>query len=123
MTEQETPRVAPQGVTESGTDYAARVAKGVALLDEKRPGWERLLNLGALDIEDGNACVTAQLSGESDWLTGMRQLNLNMSSYTAHGFRADDEEAMEGDAYATLNALWWDVIQGRRSAGEQPVQG
>jgi hypothetical protein len=25
----------------SEIDYAARVAKGVALLDEKRPGWER----------------------------------------------------------------------------------
>jgi hypothetical protein len=104
-------------------DYAARVVKGVALLDEKRPGWERLINLGTLDIQSGTHCVTAQLSGANDWRTGMNQLGLTLTPYTEHGFRADDDEACEGEAYPTLNALWRDVIQGRLSASPQPAQG
>jgi len=106
-------------------DYAARVAKGVALLDEKRPGWEREIDLGILDIENGDRCVTAQLSGENRWYTGMDQLELtegNDGTYVAHGFNAEDAspEGVEGydqyAAYETLNRLWREVIEGRLSA-------
>jgi hypothetical protein len=58
----------------SEIDYAARVAKGVALLDQKRPGWERELDLEILDIEHGGrssaACATgsrAIWTGWSSW--------------------------------------------------------
>jgi hypothetical protein len=101
------------------TDYAARVAKGVALLDEKRPGWERELDLDRLDIADGTRCVTAQLSGKDSWLTGMRQLGLEIETYTEHGFRAPDEEYEQGDPYATLNTLWREVITERLSAPQE----
>jgi hypothetical protein len=92
-------------------DYVARVAKGVALLDEKRPGWERLIDLETLDIENGTSCVTAQLSGAASWGRGMSQLGLTLTPYTGHGFRAEDEEGGDLDlAYATLNRLWREVI-------------
>jgi hypothetical protein len=109
-------------------DYAARVAKGVALLDEKRPGWEQLINLDRLDIRDGTVCVTAQLSGESHWHAGMTQLGLHRDTYIAHGFNAesdscdccDSDDVPEGyvqeDAYDALNALWKGVITERRTA-------
>jgi hypothetical protein len=109
----------------SEIDYAARVAKGVALLDEKRPGWEREIDLGRLDIQHGDRCVTAQLSGVGSWYTGMEQLDLtsgNDGTYVAHGFNAEDAppEGVEGydqfEAYGTLNALWREVIEGRLSA-------
>ncbi|OEJ24268.1 hypothetical protein AS594_06995 [Streptomyces agglomeratus] len=98
----------------TGIDYAARVAKGAALLDEKKPGWERLLDLSILDIESGTCCVTAQLSGADDWRTGMNQVGLSLSTYTDHGFRADDDYQ---DDYPTLNVLWRDLITERLSPG------
>jgi len=94
----------------SEIDYAARVAKGAALLDEKRPGWEQLIDLDILDIEDGTRCVTAQLSGQNAWYTGMQQLGLNVRTYTDHGFRADDGELRD---YSALNTLWEDLISKR----------
>lgn len=116
----------------SEIDYAARVAKGVALLDEKRPGWERELDLETLDIRSGERCVTAQLSGMHNGLTsyldGMRQLDLtdgNNGSYVAHGFNAEDLEAMDDDVeydqhevYSTLNSLWRDVVTERLTAAQ-----
>lgn len=111
----------------SEIDYAARVAKGVALLDEKRPGWERELDLEILDIAEPARCVTAQLSGERDFRMGQLQLELNDASYIAHGFNAEGdcdccltEDVPEGydqnEAYAKLNTLWREVIQGRLAA-------
>lgn len=44
-------------------DYMARVQKGAALLDEKRPGWEKEIDIGILDIMDGRWCVLGQLYG------------------------------------------------------------
>lgn len=109
-------------------DYAARVAKGVALLDEKRPGWEHELNLEILDIEDGSRCITAQLSGRKygrdSWRDGMEQLGLSGATYLEHGFNAEscgdechgDVGCQQPAAYATLNTLWREVIEGRLSA-------
>lgn len=112
----------------SEIDYAARVAKGAALLDEKRPGWERLLNLETLEISSGSACITAQLSGVQDFRTGMTQLDLtegNTGTYIAHGFNAEGgcdcchtpaqraglpEGYDQDEAFDTLNALWKDLI-------------
>lgn len=110
-------------------DYAARVAKGAALLDEKRPGWERQIDLGTLDVQNGTCCVTAQLSGTQAWFTGMRQLGLtegDSGTYVAHGFNAESYDAMEDDeaydqeaVYATLNRLWRELIEGRLSPGSE----
>lgn len=112
----------------SEIDYAARVAKGAALLDEKRPGWERLIDLGILDIESGFACVTAQLSGVRNFKVGREQLGLDKASYIAHGFNTEGDcdccvsqedldrlpEGYHQDAaYATLNTLWKDLISKR----------
>lgn len=112
-------------------DYAARVAKGVALLDEKKPGWEREIDLEALDISDGNFCVTAQLYGGL-WRNGLRELGLtgaNGGTYVSHGFNADDGLRCAGRccaglpvlpegysmaaAYAALNAEWRRTIVAR----------
>lgn len=109
-------------------DYAARVAKGAALLDEKKPGWVDLIDLDKLNVQSSYACVTAQLSGSDDYYTGMQQLGLTHGdggTYVAHGFNAESEDwaeesadAPEGydqdEAYDTLNTLWRGLITGRR---------
>lgn len=124
--------MAEQNETTTDIDHAARVAKGAALLDAKRPGWERELDLSTLDISDPCRCVTAQLSGINNFKEGQLQLGLNNAAYTAHGFNVDDtcdccrpEDLPEGydqtEAYATLNTLWREVIEGRLSASPEPA--
>ncbi|MFF7146335.1 hypothetical protein ACFZB5_35045 [Streptomyces nodosus] len=115
-------------------DYRARVLKGATtLLDEKRPGWECEIDVDKLDVGVGACCVTARLSGEDDWYLGMEELDLthgNGGSYVAHGFDAENPDAsmyegVECDAaidaqqsvYATLNALWREMITERLQAG------
>ncbi|MGW6602877.1 hypothetical protein [Streptomyces sp. NPDC055036] len=121
-------------------DYKARVLKGAALLGEKKPGWLDQIDLDTLDIQDDECCVTAQLSGESDWCTGLHQLGLtegDTGTYVAHGFNAESDDApeayglVEGDtraayeaqqaAYATLNTLWRDLITERRSIQQELI--
>ena len=43
------------------SDIATRVAKGVALLDERKPGWMDRINLITLDVQDPNMCILGQL--------------------------------------------------------------
>lgn len=115
-------------------DYAARVAKGAALLDEKRPGWEHEIDLDILNISSGYTCVTAQLSGVQSYHVGREQLDLTPGddgTYVAHGFNAescDDDCGGEGGcggtqakAYATLNALWKSLITTRLAAPAEPA--
>ena len=44
------------------------------------------------------------------WRHGMEQLGLNMSSYTEHGFRLDDDRVED---YPAINTLWKDLISKR----------
>lgn len=117
----------------TGIDYAARVARGVALLDEKKPGWEHEIDLDGLDIASASRCITAQLSESSFYLEGMWELGLtggNSGTYVTHGFNADnglrgcdgpccaglpvlpEGYTMEA-AHAALNAEWRRVITAR----------
>jgi hypothetical protein len=57
-------------------DVATRVAKGVALLDERKPGWAGQIDLIKLDVEDPDRCILGQLypvSEESFWPDGFNQ--------------------------------------------------
>lgn len=115
----------------SEIDYEARAAKGIALLDEKMPGWPDLISLPQLSIGSGSYCVTAQLSGENNWRVGMEQLGLergayNTGSYTEHGFNAEDWGASTVDddydalyAISILNTIWTREIAARQTAPKE----
>lgn len=45
-------------------DVATRVAQGVALLDEKKPGWVGLINLSRFAISTTDNCVLGQVYGD-----------------------------------------------------------
>lgn len=114
-------------------DYEARVAKGVALLDEKFPGWAEHIDVDTLMIASSNRCVTAQLAAwqsndpDTDYRDGMNLLDLtvgecNDGSYTMHGFNAETEDAeglpvgyLQHRAYDTLEAAWKRVISERQA--------
>lgn len=100
----------------SDIDYASRVQRGIALLDQKWPAWATEINLDTLDIASGATCMTAQYAasqGESGWEDGMEMLSLDESSYDEHGFRTDDHHA--DTDYPALNGLWKAAILERRS--------
>jgi hypothetical protein len=105
-------------------DYASRVARGIALMDEKWPEWATEIDLERLDIENSSACMTAQYAerrGEfRAHLVGQRLLGLDDRAYELHGFNADGESTGGGrmfDAagYAVLNRLWREEILRRRA--------
>jgi hypothetical protein len=102
-----------------------RVARGAALLDEKRPGWDARVDLAVLDLGDCRRCVVGQLFGpeyehehERDWGVygwGLDMLGLNAARFEeyAHGF---DIEDFGGREFAALTAEWRRVIAARRLA-------
>lgn len=107
-------------------DYEARVKRGIALLDERMPNWAGRINLDRLDIRSGSHCVTAQLSGANNYLTGLKLLGLeegvhNEGSYTQHGFQTENwdapgmaEDYDESAAFNTLNDIWHREISARQ---------
>lgn len=102
----------------TGIDYAARVTKGAALLDEKRPGWEREIDLTRLDVNDPEHCVTAQTIGEGDYFRGKERLRLSSDESAEHGFVLTDDEYDEAgsEGYAPLTQAWRELISSRQAA-------
>lgn len=82
-------------------NYEERVARGIALLDEKFPGWAEHINLALFDIQDPSYCVLSYLSY---WQTAYRSyaegkvllgLPTGGDNYdreaTDHGFNVDSD--------------------------------
>jgi hypothetical protein len=108
-------------------DYAARVQRGIALLDEKWPGWATEIDLERLDISEGDRCMTAQYAecraGYASFQCGQNLLGLSDRAYEVCGFNADGQstgEAVDSDrgGYDTLNGLWKAEIERRRAQGQ-----
>lgn len=108
-------------------DYAARVQRGITLLDQKWPAWATEINLDRLDIEWGDRCMTAQygqLHGNADaeslnaWREGSSMLGLDTgTSYEEHGFNAADGSGPRS-TYEALNGLWKAAITARRAQAQ-----
>jgi hypothetical protein len=92
------------------------VARGVALLDEKVPGWRERIKLGELALQDCRRCVLGQVYGhfergclaldldedENPWLVGRYGFCLpNISVDTPAVSR-----------YVVLTAAWREAIAG-----------
>lgn len=111
-------------------DYASRVAKGIALLDDKWPAWATEIDLDRLNIADGQACMTAQYAQKHGhgayWWQAIEPLGLENEDedYSGHGFNAsEDEQFSDDDPLGTLNRLWKDEILARRARVQQAPTG
>lgn len=107
-----------------------RVARGVALLDEKRPGWwaedcPRPIDLDRLSIVDCKNCICGQLSDDdpttesSGFTISARELFGDAYDFTpwakpllTHGFSGTPD--VGGDEFDALTAEWRRVILARR---------
>lgn len=106
-----------------------RVARGVALLDEKRPGWRDRIDLDALDMRSSRDCVLGQLYADHedvDWPhrtafhVGATELLGDVEDAAAYGFEngAEFRDLDAADEYAELTAEWRRVITGRLAGAE-----
>lgn len=102
-----------------------RAARGAKLLDEKRPGWHRVIDLGALDIRNPADCVLGQqdrydvmieefFGHIEDWRDQRREC-------TRHGFDLSAMAYLKEDMdyrFRALNAAWLREITERLSADQ-----
>jgi len=84
------------------------VAKGALLLDEKKPGWERLIYPDVLDMRNGCYCVLGQIYG--DFLIGVSNLYLR---YPGHWGFDLPLEGVDITTWEELDDLWLDEIATR----------
>lgn len=93
--------------------YADRVRAGVALLDEKVPGWHERIDLDRFAMNSCARCVLGQLFG--GFVVGAFAVGLDMSGSdeVAAGF----DLAWGEVGYRTLTRLWRYVIRQRQSLG------
>jgi hypothetical protein len=100
-------------------DARARVARGAALLDEKRPGWERRIDLGTLTLHDPCGCIVGQLCGTGIWFgEGLEMLGIDEG--TPYGLDLShrevagaNDECARREAYRPLQDAWIKLIADR----------
>lgn len=98
----------------------ARVARGAALLDEKRPGWERKIDLAVFALDDGCKCVVGQLFG--DYIDGIGLLGcpgpwntaLDLEWERRHGFLTSYGESW---SWEELEEAWASLLKERFDSG------
>jgi len=98
-----------------GSDVAARVARGAALLDKKQPGWDRDVDPNFLQIESPVNCVLGQTFGHYE--TGRQRLHLHGRDETSdHGFNANLKGGVFPDwlDFVELNVEWRREIKRRQ---------
>ena len=83
------------------TNYAAKVAAGIKLLDSEKPGWRDLVNLSSLRLESCDVCVLGQVFGSYD--SGKDALDLDSYEAQQYGFNTDY-------SFQELTAAWKDAL-------------
>lgn len=84
------------------------VGSGAALLDQKRPGWYREIDLDQLEMGSDTKCVLGQLYGE--YIKGRYTLTLLGKTFV-YGFNTTLED------YKSLQLMWEEEIRSRLQKG------
>ncbi len=91
---------------------AERVARGVALLDLKAPGWDDRINVAELNIASCHVCICGQVFGS--YSGGIRVLGIDWNADNDYMYRSPVEYGFTGGPLVT--EAWRDVIARRRLA-------
>ena len=106
-------------------DVPTRVAKGVSLLDERKPGWERLIDLSRFDISMTDCCILGQLyenTGEdAGFYLGLHALGLDAFDEAGADEGFDNYYDREQDEFPELQKEWVRVITVLRSRNQGTV--
>ena len=97
---------------------AKRVAKGAALLDIKRPGWEKEVNIYSINMNSPYACILGQIYHNYAWGLDSLELESNWSA-KRYGFELTGWQR-RNFVSAQLNGqkikdAWIDEINSRKS--------
>lgn len=85
------------------------VKRGAGLLDERRPGWDREIDISELDIALGRSCILGQLYGQ--YGVGVHELKVTGAYY---GFAATwDVDASKCITAFDLTAAWQEELASR----------
>lgn len=92
-----------------------QVAAGAKLLDEKRPGWAKEVNLNTLEMNSFRRCMLGQLYGE--YYKGRDLLNIEDSAYYGFNVLGSYENASTGViSFDALATLWKQEVKKRLAA-------
>ncbi len=94
-----------------------RVERGAAFLDEHEQRWWKLIQEERLDLSDPCDCVLGQIHGS--YSRGLAKLADDLGSEwgtdVKHGFELS---VIDGNAWASLDALWLEAIAQRKNQGD-----
>lgn len=90
--------------------YETEIACGMALLDERRPGWRDEIDVKTLDLGSECNCILGQLDG--DYLDSVLDMGLGIGESRRYGFDISGHDRDEGAAYAALTAEWRQALTG-----------
>jgi hypothetical protein len=109
------------------SEITERVERGAALLDEKRPGWWRDIDLDMLDVRSRCGCVIGQLGGLTkaadrglSYQIVSDRLGVGYYDEIPMGFEAEGTRPPYGEMellaaeYAALTEAWRVLILARR---------
>ena len=83
------------------------VDAGVALLDERLPGWHKEIDADNLNLSDCNECVLGQLFG--NYVKGLGVLGLYYGDSLKFGFRSGPPSQ-----WWDLSQTWREIVRGRQ---------
>lgn len=93
--------------------HKKRVTRGLALLDQRMPGWEKRVSLDSLDLSRGDRCILGQVySSDGSYTSGYCIGRDSLFSYPnrdhaaiRHGFFVKSDADAE-DEYGKLEGHW-----------------
>jgi hypothetical protein len=91
----------PHKGRETMTDYAAKVAAGIKLLDSKKPGWRSKIEADDLNLGSCDVCVLGQVFGSYD--SGLADLGLDTYDAKSYGFNTSYD-------FQELTDAWKDAL-------------
>ncbi len=94
------------------SEYVDSVARGAALLDKKKPGWARKIDLKSYTELYPDTDVLGQTFGSYE--EGKKELKLTVAKAADLGFCGRVFEFHTGHEIIDLNSLWRKAINKRR---------
>ena len=95
------------------------VERGVALLDEKRPGWENEIDLTNLRMASFQSCILGQLYKShifpyTGYFEGCNDLGISGADGSEYGFDLPEKFKGKETSWEQLDQEWRDLIIERR---------
>ena len=103
-----------------------RVDRGIRLLDEQLPDWDKGVNLATLNLGNGRFCVLGQLFGRYE--DGHHRIGLQSETQAVlHGFHIMCKssrlpEPLEMERWEELTNVWRLQIANRRRTKTQQIE-